>query len=447
MSQSVSLPSGMLESLGKYKEALKETKREMRELEREARRMQKGGGTVSREVAGRLEAARGSRARLEDAIVQQKAKRRSGIGTAAAYTAGGFIGASAALTDAQFTQKVTSTLKRIASVSGPRVGTAAVDVTVMGLKGAFRASEYFKPHTTAAKAWRAARLNEMRKLGSRMRPDIHKINTAGREAFDKSIGSEVGFLKSTGKRLAGLVSIGVTIGSAINDIRAGRIGIDRARAESTIGTEKMYSDILGSVGFGGTAARNFTDIKKSTQGVGKSHADALVYSGIYTYLKTKLYGGNKEAIALEDRVTAASVRRTMMGIQYGNRFSGQMDADWIKDKLGGKYREKMWEKMGWQNKIFNSIANHSWWTDEKDVAFSDYYIFSDSKTHTENQVLEEIRTEREGKWQKEQDDKIKLFNNTFDVTRAIQRADAHERTNAITAFNNDRLTRGLTWSQ
>ena len=445
MAQSVSLPSGMLESLGQYKEALKEIKKELRDAEREGRRQQKGGGTVSRETAGRLDTARGSRARLEDAIVAQKVANRSGGGTSIGASVGaGYAGSALNKMYSPGDAKLFGSIQKATGyitdkISGRLSYKAVSTLANISEKGMKFASKRLGGAGIAG--WNEKLVNSYelsasisRKIGGRF--DNEK-------AFSHAVRHAGGFtdlMQSAVKRIGGLVTVGVAIGTAINDVRAGRIGMDSARAESIIGTEKMYGDILGSVGFGGTASRNYTDIKKATQGVGKSHADALVNSGIYRYLKTKLYGGDKEAIALEDKITQNSLRRTMTGLQHGSRFSEQMSDEWIMKNMKTKFNAKMWENMGLQNKVANSIS--AFFGSDR---FLDYYIFSDGLTATRNKVLEELKIERESKWNEEEKNAAKLWNNRMDTTRALARADEHERTNAITSFQNDRLTRGLTW--
>jgi len=41
----------------------------------------------------------------------------------------------------------------------------------------------------------------------------------------------------------------------------------------------------------------------------------------------------------------------------------------------------------------------------------------------------------------------KTFADLANVTMAVERADTHERSNAVTAYQTDKYTRGVTWQQ
>ena len=450
MSESVNLPSGMLESLGKYKEALKETKREMRELEREARRMQKGGGTVSREVAGKLEATRGTRARLEDAIIADKVARRgSGMGTATSMAVGGVGGVGGSLGTSAFLSKSRTILDTAQKLGGIGGMNFAARQLIKGVRTAGKAASIFShisPRMQSAneakkiKKYMTIR-NALPKKASLERSLMNqKAAKVGFKHTGLSIAEAVGSMKSSFLRFAGGVGIYTAAGAAVYAYRSGTIAVDQARAESMIGTQKMFLDSFSKSAYGGSLHKNMEYVKGISEARGKRAAAKFLKASFYRNFKSALLGGDKEAIALEDKVTQSTLQRNLMGIKYGKRFSEQMSGEWIEKNMKATYKQKMWEKMGFQNKLFNNIA---WYFG--DDTFRDYYIFSDGIQNTDSEVKEEIRTEREAKFDKDVEEAKAKFNNMYETDRALQRSDAHQRTLAITSFQQDRLQRSLTW--
>jgi len=468
MSQSVSLPSGMLESLGKYKEALKETKREMRELEREARRMQKGGGTVSREVAGRLETARGSRARLEDAIVAQKVAKRSGYGAA---VAGGFIGGSAI-----------SQFKAFPKASGGMSLFAALKASSWVTKGkpviSKRMPDFQKDDYVSLSDY-IARSNKRIFQRQAIRA-MKKVGLPAKEIY-RGISKTGGAIASSIGPLAMAAGVGTGIGLGIRETigGAGTTKKYMAEAKSAIGTDAFYKSLSDQISSSGESSNTFITLKAISDKAGKIARRKYLRSTLTGSISMlgALYRQNTwarntfesfeplESIAFGDKVIENTMKREMKSKKYGRRYDEHISFDTLKDTRGSEYTARISEEIGWGTKWWNGVLRVFKFGPDPiveitngdiEIARSLYrqpsYAWKNipglrEVERAQEAVKQKWLTERDGTYNKEYVDVQAIRDSLVDVRKARERMDEHERSNAITAFNNDRLTRGLTWSQ
>ena len=477
MSQSVNLPSGMLESLGKYKEALKETKREMRELEREARRMQKGGGTVSREVAGRLETARGSRARLEDAIVQQKVVKRSSMGTATSMAVGGVAGgASASVAISKF-----SRIPSFVSNNGIFPFLGLLDMRVRkrkNRKGLSNENEYIRRHE--GKYQDINTLTDFMGSSNRRMAKRLLVRMLGKNKT-RTLLETSGALTSSIAPLTLAAAVGSGIGLGIRETIGGAGATKKymAEAKSAIGTDAFYKSLSDQISSSGESSNTFITLKAISDKAGKIARRKYLRSTLTGSISMlgalhkkdtwarEMYESFEplESIAFGDKVIENTMKREMKSKKYGRRYDEHISFDRLKETRPNEYIARVGEEIGFGTKMWTGLIRAFGPTSGEIQLAMSGNAHSTKNAHkratavwenipglseverAQEAVKQKWLTERDGTYNKEFLDVQAVRDNLMDVRKARERMDEHERSNAITAFNNDRLTRGLTWSQ
>lgn len=401
MSQSVALPREMLEALGEYKEALKDVKGELKGLEKEAKRIEKSGGLVPDDMKRQIESARGERNRLEDRINQQKAQKQN---------------------QRQLRQARGSLRRAFTDPSGFVLdrGLDRLSRTAIGRK--------LEGYAAAATA----------KVGSMLSKQVVGKNFLG--------GATVG-------GIAGAASLGAGIGVAVIAAANERNRFRQRGAEGAAQTEEVLTGIISGAAIGGSLAANFDQIQAQARSEGAAAKKAIDNAGVYSKLKSLIYGGTSAGQDIEDKIIQQSARRAEKIGRYGAGYGDAVDISNIKRKRRMQYRKKMYEEMGYINYAANTafeMFSGDTGTEFVDATSMISHAFGlgitgDIKS-AEVRVNEAMKEVASAKW--EEDKKVRQadWNDTSNIRFALERADAHERQNAITAFNTDKLQRGLTWS-
>jgi len=467
MGQSYNLPSGMMEALGQYKTALKGAKAELRDLERQARKASKTG-SISPEMSKDLEFARNRRNMLEDIVAQQKVIKkpgpRGGNSSEARMEGGGTSiqellslqgimklgggiakrfekwGKSAARANFVGLRRELGTLQQLG------VGSDVKDmIATQQAMGNFRGA-------------RQLRQMQMQKMAAerafyRRSATIRKINyvTSGRAMKDLaatrfSIGGSSTTLGAAGVAAGVGLAAGIGVKAVMDYVAESR----RAEGKSAVGTESMLLDFERSLSLGGIGDVGSQAMIKEARQAGelanrKRFQERTQPGKIFEYL----FGRSSDAIAYQDKMIENSLKRQMQVNRYGENIRRLVDEDWIKKNQRTKVRDVMLKELNDANYALNYLGHWSGAIEgDKYLDFTNFFTFGftgNDVEDAEHKALEQVKMSNIKKYHQAIKDEQKAWSDRKNTDFAIQRIDAHERQSAVTAFERDRLTRGLTW--
>ena len=399
MSQSVALPREMLEALGQYKDALKDVKSELKDLEKEAKAIEKKGGIVPDSMQQQLTGLRGERNRLESVMSQQKQDKANAR---------------------RFQQKRGNLRRAFYNPVG-----AVLDV---GMRRLEKTQLYDKLSKFADRAYARAG-----------------------EALNRQVIGQQFFGGATVGGLAGAGALGLGGGAAAIGIAIERDKMRQRGVEGTAETDVFLGGVARSAAFGGSTAQDFQRTIVEARQAGAQARRTLDSASAITYAKSIIFGGTTAGQDIDDKVIQQRVRRAQKRNQYGSGYGDAIDLDNIKKKRRTQYRAEMLKELGYINAAVNTAAEVL--TGTQNTSYYDVAggIYSLLGLTSEVKAAEVIVNERmkemvSQKWEKDIESERTLWNDTIATAKAIQRADAHERNNALQAYQSDLLTRGLTWS-
>jgi len=387
----------MLEALGQYKDALKDVKSELKDLEKEAKAIEKKGGIVPQGLKDKLASGRGERNRLEDMLQAQKATKAD-------------------------ERRLRQTRSRIRRAFTDPIGTAtdaglnALANTPMGRRA-------------IAHAGRLAS-----RLGSRL----------AQPAF---LGISGGAILTGGAAVAGAVKLYADAKIAQEKFRA-------RGAEGLAQTEGVFAGLGKEAAFGGATASNLQQIIASSRADAIAARKAVDNASITNIVKTMIIGGTNAGQDMEDKVAQSQARRTIKAQRMGSGYGDSIDVSNIRRKRSQQYRNEMYNEMGYINTTINKTLDMGGSTSTEFVDATGWYLTlltlgqyrPNEITSVEAVVSEKMKNMGEAKWEESRKAELSKWNDTASLEAAIIRADAHEAQNAVTAFQTDQLTRGLTWS-
>lgn len=480
MSNSYNLPSGMMEALGDYKAALKSTKEELKQVEKEARQASKKGLDLS-DKERRLSALRQQRSSLEEAVRQSKGGgrgrnlspfagnqtelRKQGMGDGISIqefaTLQGFMRAGRGVAQRGLTTIQDLVAKRynkhIMSDFDQTITSKYSDLAYGGKGFTYKVGDMMTPQQRAmhhVAIFRKNRANrKIRAINDFISGKSIKnlLNRRIISAKNTGLAGKV-FGSSTLGSIGGAATVGVAAGYAIKTAMETIADRRRMEGESKVGTESMILDFVRSTG---TGSGGVMDIGASAivararmQG---EQADRLRYAQRTAAGKIweDIFGRSASAIKHQDKMIEDSIKRQKYVHKYGDAVYNLVSAQWIEKNQRTKMREEMRKEL---NFINYGLSTYGQWAG----LFNDDEFYDFTNAVTLGLAGEDVNDAR-FKAQMEianqniagRDRRIKelqnAWNDTASVNYALQRIDAHERQTAITAFEKDRLTRGLTW--
>lgn len=481
MSQSFSLPEGMNEALQNYKEALKEAKAELRNIEREAIRTQKSGGAISPTLAGRLDTARTNRDRLENLAMQQRTQYSGQIGsiddrsrgkskpeemneflrTLMSGSVGGYVSyiksrkifSESAISSAQQLAndpKIRETVKQ-QMISGnmgfghrvmKEVGLSARSLG-LSQEEMFTVGGFSKAaaHAAATKSAEAAVL-----ATAKISPRAAIGMAQGIMATSNAIGAIspiISSAASAGARSLPLIGTTYAAITAARGIFDTKERLDAAKFASEGSTADMWRNFF-------LTSTQLPEVQDETRREADKYASKMkekyIKSNWGSRASVAIYGSDQGAIALEDRSRQHYINKQNAIRMYGPAIKNlleNVDKDRRTQIRAGAYKHM--GTMNWiNNKIWDKISG------DENAQLSEYGIGFTEVQNAINLSKMEVEESLLKTWDTDIVEEIKLFNNNLtnggQLTYALKRIDAHERTNAIEAYNKDILTRGLIWS-
>lgn len=406
MSQSVALPREMLEALGDYRGALKDVKSELKDLEKEAKRIEKQGGVISPGLRSQIESARGARSRLEDRVMEQKIARSNqrklaqykGEIASAFYAPGSYLSGLA-----------------MRSFLGTATGRAAQRAALK------------------AQAYAGAKLAKAR-----------TFSYAGR-----SLSISRGAMLSTGAAVAGTVQAYYSVKTEREKMRArGFAGAGK--------TEEFLTGTIKNLGYGDVMAQDFGAITALAKSEAAAAKEVINKGSLLNYAKTLMFGDTQAGQDMEDKLIQNSIRRSAKARRYGSGYADAIDVENIKRKRKFQYDVEMFKEMGFIDYVVNRVATTVGARDRGEYVAVGHHVIKaitfgalrpgSSIAKAEIAVNEKMTALNAQKWEQERADNIRAWNETETLDAARKRAFAHERSNAVTQYEADRLTRGLVWS-
>jgi len=421
LSQSNKLPSEILEALGRYQDALKSVRSELKGAENDAKRLGKTGA-VPASTQGRIDSIRARKERLENRVGQQ---------SDFAFTSG----------DA------------VRSLKSPEAAFGYTKAAATSFVAA-KASEFAKRRYVNMVLDRASgKFSELAMETIKETPAAELIAYEAGARLRSVVGPKAAMRLISGGAIAGKamaaaaapVAIGAAAAYVGTSIYQGQTDIRQKRAEGTIKTAEYLFDVFNSVPPGGAFEQNIAEINARAVSQSNNHVAKLMNTSYYRQIKSLVLGGDSEALDLQDEIQQATVKRIMNTQKFGNEYGRYMDENFIKKTQKVKIRTMMDKEIGYLNTIANNVRRYYGMGEDEYIDVWRRIGLSEIDD-VEAKVMESIKKENKGKWREEYKRAREFFFNRANANKALERRDLHDRQSAISAFNTDMLTRGLTWS-
>ena len=416
--KSISLPASMLEALGEYRQALKDTKAEIRELEREAKRAEKSGAPVDASARDRR-LMLGARAERLENLVQRRRNE-----TAAAREA---------LNQSYLGQRgILSQYGSMAQARGQMLANSLKDASIR-LRGAGmgRASALLGRLSGAATKGTEALTQAMATKGFAAAAGAAGIIAAGAYVVGKSVDLK---RQMTAARVQG----------AAGDARVADL-INRFSQESAFGGGSSKIDEFV------TSVRN-PERMGAQIGAAASISDRIMawsnsgYSTTANNLSTKLAEAEAVRRSAIDKFGAAygrSLQRDEILRRRGVQIAAARDkkystlsgvATWAARGVGAVNREDV---VSGVDLLRYALGTYS------PPALLVNWAWSGAEAAELEETLAQVTMEHDKAQQQERIDNMRAYQESLQF--AVQRAKAHVRSSATQAFEQDKLSRAVTW--
>jgi len=466
MSQSVNLPSQILESLGNVTQALRQAKRELKDAERGTKQRLRETGVVSSEDKNRLDTLRSRKNHLEVLASQQKSGRR-GPGSMSGDGSGfrqltSSIGLPPAIgnvldTGANFTKNVyekyrtqKETNKALKTIS---YGTS--------MDRAIAAKHIISPVSASIEHGVNTIRNGLQKTGAQLTQRLATVPGM----------SGIASLLTPGMlAAAGAVGATLAVGAAAHKFAQFRSDQRRTAAESQAGTEDFFFKAINRAGVNNL--EDYTRFRKIAEDEARAAGASIdsFFSSPLNAIKSMIGGsyqtpsgewlprGSRDRIKFEDKIREATYRRQKTAQRFGEAFTRAVDRDTVLNNNRAKFNVEVQSRMGTLNYIANQVyksvvgVNNSPLGAVNRLGFSVLgyeppdFIFSDD---IQEKVVEELTSRQEALWATDAVADInKWYNGAIDLasTTAISRKDQHERELLNDSLYQDYYSRGLIWS-
>ncbi|MCK5610834.1 hypothetical protein KAR91_53670, partial [Candidatus Pacearchaeota archaeon] len=350
MQKTAGIPPEMMESLGLYKEGVKEARKDIKELEKEAKRIQKKGGLIPDELKERLGVKRKEVERLEDRIDRQKQEKRR-----------------------------TKDFQR-------RFG----DVERMAKDPLGTAKRLLMQKAATSKLGMSVKNSLIKRFG------VSSLSgAAGKAASALAAPLAIG-------------AAGILVARQIWDIQTEGARLDNLRAQGEAQTQEVLLGMIQQSAGGGIAASSFENIEKRSRQEANRARRVLTDRGLTTKMKSWWYGNTEKGQTLEDKLIKNEVRREINRIKFGAGYGEAIDA-YKNKQFDTMTRRNLYEqKATWINHSGNMIAEILSGTRNADYvdfsyAFSPFQwagITSTSKEQIEEEINEELKKKHEEAWVK-----------------------------------------------
>lgn len=387
MSQSIALPAQALEALGEYKDALKATKKELKDLEKEAKRIEKQGGIITDEMRSRMSSARGRRDRLEAKMADQRAQQSA---------------------RREFNQKSAGFRRAATDPSG-----FLADV--------------------------AMRRMQKTRLG----------RAAGR-AIGRGFTRLSSFAStSAGVAATALVAIpaGAMVGASAGygvEQRRRQLALQKAQGDAQ--AQDAIGQIFDGAAIGGSAVANASRMINAVN-FATAQAEAMGEKSLSGALGRWWNNGlSAQKNNVGTKAAVVEARRQAKIVQYGAAFGDYTDERNVVRRRGPQMRE---EYLAQRGSLVAEVATR-WFGKGNDVVDPTamlWEVFTAGAVDVKGATMQELalqwREKEAQNFEKERQALQKSWNTA--IMYARERALANERSNAVQAYERDKLERGVTW--
>lgn len=410
-SKSISLPPEMLEALGDYRAALKAAKNELRELEKEAKAAEKAGVPVGEAATNRRLLLGGQANRLESIVGKQKA-------------------------DAASIKNVMQSRNIVTDIGGRALGRAEMlQSRLQNLSGILRQSGMTRASTMVGRA---------AGLAGRGSAAIGQLMSSPGFAVAAGVGSAVtaGLAVAKGMHAWGKYSASVRMQGIAGDQRVSEL-INSYSSAAAYGTNARALDSYVN-------AVNQASLQGAAIGASASVTERLVSFLNNGYTKT----GNELSTKMAE---AAAMRQSGIN-KYGASFGRATSRQEVLRRRQTEIAATRDENYGAASNIVTSAARRLGIIDRTDVisgidmlAASNPMglggairaIWGGGEAAELEKTIAEATVKEGNKFIEARKSEMSSFNTAFNF--AVQRAKAHQRSSALRALEEDKLSRSATW--